>query len=221
MNLRLTARAAALVLALGTLGCTDDNYEITDLSGKLEVTPAFYGIDEGFPPVQFEASIDGEAVQVTWESSNADVAVVSNTGLVTPVADGFAAITATLVSDPRRKKSASFTVNELFGTPLVSGAAIAGIGGVVGQDPPLLYRIYVPEGTTSLDVSLRNGTGDLDILVRRGPGIPSWDEYDCASYNGGNDEDCSIADPTPGTWYILVDVYAAGGGATLTVTVNQ
>lgn len=220
MKLHRLAVVSGVTLALGTQGCLDREYDMTDTSGRLVVTPSYASVDEGLPGITFEASIDGDPVQVTWESSNPTVATVSNAGVVTPLNDGFAAITATLVANARVRKSASFTVNELFGTPLTSGVGVGGIGGVVGQDPPLLYRIYVPAGTSNLTVTLRNGTGDLDLLVLKGPNTPSWDAYDCASYNSGNDEDCSIDDPGAGTWYILVDVYTAGGGATLTATVT-
>jgi len=227
MRLRPYAHLVGLMLAISTFGCVDRNYEITDLSGKLEVEPLYFGIDEGFPAVPFTAVIDGAPVAVTWESSDVTVATVAANGMVTPLNNGFAAITATLTSNPSVKKSASFTVNELFGTPLSSGVGVGGIGGVPGNDPPLLYRIYVPAGTTALTITLRNGTGDLDVLVKRGPRIPQWDDYsdtelgyDDYSANGGNTEDITIADPTPGTWYILIDVWTAGGGATLTATVT-
>ncbi len=219
MRLRLTAPAAAFVLAIGTLGCVDRGYDITDLSGKLEVSPPFYGIDEGLPAVQFEATIDGDPVAVTWESSAPTVASVSNTGVVTPLNDGFAAITATLTSNPTVKKSASFTVNELFGTPLVSGVDVTAIGGTEG-DQDLIYRVYVPEGSTNVTFTLTGGTGDFDIYIRRGPALPNYDEYDCVSWNGGNEEECSIDDPASGTWYVFIDVYTTGAGATLRAVVT-
>ncbi len=214
---RPTVRVAGLLLALAALGCSDDGYKTTDLSGKLEVTPLYYGIDEGFPPVQFTATIDGAPVNVTWESSDPTIATVTAGGLVTPVNDGFAAITATLASDPRRKKSASFTVNELFGTPLQNGVPVTGIAGVVG-DMDLLYRIYVPEGTTNLTVAMSGGTGDFDLYVRRGPAIPTYDDWDCRPYAGGNNESCSFTNPQSGTWYIWLDVYDSGAGVQLVAT---
>jgi hypothetical protein len=213
------AHLAGLLLAISTLGCVDRSYGITDQSGKLEVVPAYYGIDEGFPAVQFTAFIDTLPVAVTWESSETSVATVDANGMVTPLNDGFAAITATMTSNPSIRKSASFTVNELFGTPMASGVAVTGIAGAVG-DMDLLYRIFVPEGSTNLTVTMTGGSGDFDLYVRRGPAIPNYDEFDCRPYESGNEEVCSIDDPEWGTWYLWIDVYTAGTGVSLTATVT-
>lgn len=217
MNLRSAARLSGLVLALGALGCADDGYKVTDLSNEFKVTPAYWGVDEGLPPVQFAATQGATPVTVTWESSNTAVATVSAAGLVTPLTFGFAAITATQAGGT--KKSASFTVNKLLGTPLVSGVARTGLGGAVGITT-LLYRIYVPTGKTTLQVTLSGGTGDIDLYVGKGPTPPTTDVFTCRSWNGGNGESCTITNPASGTWYIYLDVYATGAGATLVATVT-
>lgn len=219
MNQRAAARFVGLVLVLGALGCSDDGYKTTDLSNQFAISPPYFGIDEGLPPIQYEATVGGDPVPVTWESSDPTVATVSPTGLVTPLNDGFAAITATLTADPSRKKSASLTVNALFGTPLVSGVPVTGIAGVVG-DMDLLYRIYVPEGTSQLQVQMAGGTGDFDLYVLRGPNTPDYDNWSCRPYAGGNNETCTFANPLAGTWYIWLDVYDSGGGVSLTATVT-
>lgn len=217
MNLRSAARLSGLLLLVGAFGCTEDGYEITDLSNQFEVSPAYRGVDEGLPPIQYVATQGGDPVTVTWESSAPTVATVSPTGLVTPLNDGFAAITATQTGG--KKKSASLTVNALFGTPLVSGTPVTGIGGVAGN-MSLLYRIYVPAGATNLRVQLAGGTGDLDIYVVRGPNIPTYTNWACRPWAGGNNETCNFPNPASGTWYVWIDVYEDGAGATLTATVT-
>ena len=217
MNLRSAARLSGLLLVLGALACADEGYKATDLSNQFVVTPAFVGIDEGLPPIQFTATQGTTPVTVTWESSNTAIATVSPTGLVSPINDGFAAITAT--QSGGQKKSASLTVNALFGTPITSGVPVTGIGGAVGITT-LLYRIYVPTGKTNLNVTLGGGTGDIDLYVQRGPNPPTTALFGCRSWNGGNTENCTFANPTSGTWYIFLDVYTAGAGATLTATVT-
>lgn len=217
MNLRSAARLSGLILVLGAFGCTDDGYEITDLSNQFEVSPAYLGVDEGLPPIQYAATLGGTPVTVTWESSDPSVASVSPAGVVTPLNDGFAAITATQAGGT--KKSASLTVNALFGTPLVSGTPVTGIGGAIG-DMGLLYRVYVPAGSSNLAVQLAGGTGDLDIYVVKGPNIPSYDNWSCRPWAGGNNELCSFPNPESGTWYIWIDVYDTAAGATLTATVT-
>lgn len=217
MNLRSAARLSGLILVLGAIGCTDDGYEITDLSNQFEISPAYLGVDEGLPPIQYTATQGGTPVTVTWESSDPAVATVSAAGVVTPLNDGFAAITATQTGG--KKKSASLTVNALFGTPLVSGTPVTNIGGAIG-DMDLLYRIYVPEGASNLAVQLAGGSGDLDIYVVKGPNIPSYDNWACRPWAGGNNELCTFPNPDAGTWYIWIDVYDTAAGATLTVTVT-
>lgn len=217
MNLRSAARLSGLLFVIGALGCAEDDYKPTDLSNQFVVTPAFVGIDEGLPPIQFTATQGTTPVTVTWESSDIAVATVSPAGLVTPLNDGFAAITATQSGGV--KKSASLTVNALFGTPVTSGVPVTGIGGAVGITT-LLYRIYVPTGKTNLTVTLAGGTGDLDLYVQRGPNPPTTAAFACRSWNSGNTENCTFANPASGTWYIFIDVYTAGGGATMTATVT-
>ena len=217
MNLRSAARLGGLILVLGALGCADEGYKITDLSNEFEVSPAYLGIDEGLPPVQFTATQGATPVTVTWESSNTAVATVSATGVVSPLNDGFAAITATQAGG--KKKSASLTVNALFGTPLTSGVQVTGIGGTAG-DLTKLYRIYVPAGTTQLLVQMAGGTGDFDLYVKKGPSIPDYDNWTCRPYAGGNNETCTIPNPSAGTWYIWLDVYDTGAGVTLRATVT-
>lgn len=219
MRLRSAAAASTLGLLAMLAGCTDEGYKITSTAGQLVVTPLFLGTYEGFPATQFTATVDGAPVAVTWESSNTSVATVSPTGLVTPVNDGFAAITATMTSNTSRMKSASFTVNPLLGTAMTSGVPVNNIGGVVG-DMSILYRIYVPAGTTNLTVQLSGGTGDLDLYVRDGA-VPNYDDWDCRPWLGGNNETCTFPNPsTGGVYYIWIDVYDTGGGATLVATLT-
>jgi hypothetical protein len=214
MPLRYAARLTAVLLAVSALGCVNNEYKILDTSKQFKVTPLYAGVDQGIP-VQFEATENDAAVPVTWVSSNTAVATVSATGLVTTLTGGFTAISATQTSTGKLK-SASLTVFPLLGTGLVSGTAVT-VGGAVGDY--ILYRIYVPDGATNLDVTMSGGTGDLDIYVQRAQ-PPTTSTFTCRSWNGGNGENCSIDNPPSGTWYILVDVYDAGAGASLVATVT-
>ncbi len=66
-----------------------------------------------------------------------------------------------------------------------------------------VFAITVPEGTGTLQIKLTEGVGDADLVVRYGarpePGL-----YDCVSEAEGNEEECLIDAPEPGTYYILV-----------------
>ena len=79
------------------------------------------------------------------------------------------------------------------------------------------YRLDVPAGATSLTFSLAGGTGDADLFVKRGTEATQA-VFDCQSGNAANAENCTIANPTPGTWYVNVVGFAAYSGATLTGT---
>jgi hypothetical protein len=206
---------SGLLLLVAAAGCIDNKYKSTEPTNVFAVDPAYVGVDEGVPQ-QFTATLDGDPVAATWESSDITLATVNSTGLVTTIAPGFVAITATETANPTKKKSASLTIFQLFGTGLTSGVGVT-VGGTTGQQ--FLFRIYVPPGKTNLDFTLSGGTGDMDIFVQQsnppdnsGSGLHSW--------NSGNGENVAVANPGTGTWYCLVDVYAAGSGATLVATLT-
>ena len=79
------------------------------------------------------------------------------------------------------------------------------------------YTIVVPPGQTSLSVSIAGGTGDADLYVRAGS-APTLTTYDCRPYITGNGEICSFTNPVAGTWYIMLNGYAAYSGLTITAT---
>lgn len=219
MTLRSAARMAALVLSIGAMSCADDSYETTDLSTQLEVSPLFRGVKAGDPPVQYSATIGGDPVAVTWESSDPTVAAISPTGLMTPspVNDGFVAITATVTANPAKSRAVSLTVSPLF-VLLTSGVARTGIAGNIGDT--LYYRINVPAGRDSLKIVMSGGSGDLDMYVRFNA-VPAYGgaNWVCRPYAAGNNETCVMAAPAAGWWYVWLDVYDDAAGATLTARV--
>ena len=222
MKMRTVARLSALGVVAILGGCVDNSYETTDISNRFEVSPSYIGVDEGIP-VQMTATEGGTAQTVTWESSNTQVATVNASGLVstscTPAGSAtscFAAVTATKADGT--KKSSSLTVYNLVGLPLTSNVPVA-VGGAIGDD--ILYRIYVPEGKTNLTVTMSDGTGDFDLYVRRAtPPTTSSGGFTCRSWNAGNGETCTFTNPQAGTWYIRIDVYEDGAGASLRAVVT-
>jgi hypothetical protein len=206
--------SGALLMAL-VLGCGDD--EPTAPSGPfLTVAPLFRGMIEGTTQ-QLTATINGEPVAVTWASSNTAVITVTPAGLVTAVGAGRAAATATLVSDPTQLRSASL---EVTSPPLLtSGTNVAVPAGTGARGTQRLYKIVVPTGATSLSISLSGGTGDVDLFIQEGS-PPSNTVYDCSSENGGNSENCTIANPTPGTWFVMLYLWDPYAGVTLTPVVT-
>ena len=69
--------------------------------------------------------VDASDRSVTWKSSNASVATVSSTGLVTAKSDGTAVITATSVSNPEVKGTCTITVKSV--TSLVINTAACSV----------------------------------------------------------------------------------------------
>jgi len=80
---------------------------------RVAVTPDSVTLSAGATQ-QFSAAVTIEAglgTSVVWTSSDTAVATVDSTGLVTAVADGYATITATSVTDPTRRGNGYVTVS--------------------------------------------------------------------------------------------------------------
>ncbi|MEQ1691571.1 MAG: Ig-like domain-containing protein [Gemmatimonas sp.] len=146
---------------------------------------------------------------VAWTTSNAAVATVSGTGVVTGVASGTVTITAT---SEGRSAAATFTV--LPG--LRSGTGVTYTNPTVNTSA--FFAVYVPAGSTNLGVTIRNGNGDPDLYVYR----PGQNTPACASENGGATvvEDCVLASPLAGVWVIEVYAFTPHAGTTVTATVT-
>lgn len=210
----------ALIAALA-YGC-DDNDTVGPSAGLLQVDPLFVGLDEG-TSTQMTATLNGNSVPVTWQSSDVAVATVTATGLVTGVGPGRVAITAAIVADPTHTRSSSVTVLEVLGIRLTSGVPVTGVSsGSLVRSQGLLYNIAVPEGATALTVTFTGGSGDGDIFVQRQipPDDSGTEVGGCHSWNGGNNEACTVPNPAAGTWYIFVGVWDSYANGTLTATVT-
>jgi len=102
-------------------------------------------------------------------------------------------------------------------TVLQSGVAASGLSGATNSQA--FFKITVPAGATTLTVALSGGTGDADLYVKSGA-RPTLTVYDCRPYLGGNAETCTLTAPAAGTWYVMLNAYAAYSGASLTATVG-
>lgn len=76
------------------------------------------------------------------------------------------------------------------------------------------YRINVPAGATNLSIEMSGGTGDADLYVRYGS-APTTSNYDCRPYRYGNNESCTAATPSVGTYYIRIRGYQPYSGVKL------
>jgi serine protease len=210
---RYSKVVSLLALPAFFAGCND--YNFTAPQPAFEVSPTFAGMDEG-TTLQLTATSNGAAVPVTWISDDPSVLTVNANGLVTAVKPGGPiGVIASLQSDPTKTGSSSITVNKLQGISIAKNTPVT-VGGKTGDQ--ILYRIFVPAGTTQLSATMSGGSGDIDLFVRRGtPPNNSGAQDTCHSWNGGNGESCVISNPQSGTWYFLLDVFAAAAGATFSV----
>jgi serine protease len=100
------------------------------------------------------------------------------------------------------------------GTTLSNGVAVSGLTATSGNWTST-YTLVVPAGATNLTFVTSGGSGDGDLYVRRGS-EPTTTAYDCRPYTSGNNETCTFAAPTAGTYYVRIRAYATFSGVTLT-----
>ena len=192
------------LLALTLVSC--EGYDPFEPGSAFEVTPLFFDMEFG-QTQEVTATLDGQAVPVTWASNDPTIFSVTQTGpstaLVTPLAPGSAALTASLVSDPSRLRSASITVLPTFTILRETGLARAS-----GFD---FWEIEIAAGLKEVIFQIRGGTGDADIYVF-GP-----DGEECVPWLAGNNETCPFPNPTPGTWEVYIDAFSPYTGLTFEV----
>jgi large repetitive protein len=96
------------------------------------------------------------------------------------------------------------TVTVFVGVPLASGQVVSGLSGASGSNQ--YFYIDVPPGATSLMVTTAGsgGRGDnADLYVQLG-NLPSASAFDCASAGATSTEWCSLVNPAPGRYFILL-----------------
>ncbi len=149
---------------------------------------------------------------ITWTTSNAAVATVSATGAVTALTTGPVTITAT-----SEGRSASATFTALTGLRNATGVTFTN----ATVNTSALFAVYVPAGSTTLLVTIRNGNGDPDLYVYR-PGQSLTSAAACASENGGAVvvENCTLTNPIAGVWVIDIYAYEPHAGTTVTATIT-
>ncbi len=96
---------------------------------------------------------------------------------------------------------------------LSNGVAVTGISAGAGAWT-CSYTLLVPAGASNLAFNLSGGTGDGDMYVKFGA-EPTSSSYDCRPYLGGNNESCTFAAPSAGTYYVKINGYSAASGMSL------
>jgi serine protease len=101
------------------------------------------------------------------------------------------------------------------GNALQNGVSVTGISGAASSTR--YWTITVPAGRSSLVVAMSGGTGDADLYVRQGS-QPTTSTYTCRPYLSGNNETCTISNPTAGTYHVMIRGYSAFSGTSLKAT---
>ncbi len=161
--------------------------------------------------LQLSASVlpEGSPQGVTWSSSNAEVALVDEAGLVTAIAEGTAVVTATSSADSSKSASCTITVTASAPLPVVVTADC------VTQDPGSLKALteQLPEGVTDVvtSVSPESETNALETLAAGGhTGTPYIDGIDRTEPGSVNAL----------TTFSLDVQHAAAADGDLTMTIN-
>ena len=95
---------------------------------------------------------------------------------------------------------------------LVKGVPVTGLSVATGVG--VTYTIVIPAGAKNLTFKTSGGTGDADIYAKFGAAA-STSVFDVKSDGGTNTETITVAAPKAGTYYLLLNGYAAASGVSL------
>jgi len=95
---------------------------------------------------------------------------------------------------------------------LVKDVPVSGINLATGAN--LVYTFTVPSGATNLTFKTTGGSGDADLYVQVGA-APTTTTYLQKSDGSTSTETVTIASPTAGTYYVLLNGYTASSGISL------
>ncbi|MGE7136403.1 protease pro-enzyme activation domain-containing protein [Luteibacter sp. NPDC031894] len=185
------------------------------------------------PVANFSAVTSGLTATFTDSSSDSDGTIASRawtfgdgaTSTATNPSHTYASAGTYTVSEKvtdnggsSNTKTSSVTVSSGGGgggNVLQNGVAVTGLS--AARNAQLTYTVTVPSGAQNLKIAISGGTGDADLYVRAGAAPTLW-TYDCRPYVTGNTESCTATAPTPGTYYVMLNAYAAFSGVTLKAT---
>ena len=212
-------------------------YDLATGRGELIISGAANDIGGGSPPANvppvanFSDSISGLTVNFTDSSTDSDGSIASRswnfgdgaTSTATNPSHTYAAagtysvsLTVTDNSGATNTKTQSVTVSSGGGgNVLQNGVALTGQSGATGAQ--LFYTVVIPSGASNLVISESGGTGDADLYTKFGS-APTLSSYDCRPYITGNNESCTVASPQAGTYYVMLNGYAAFSGVSVKAT---
>ncbi|MCG7534374.1 S8 family peptidase [Pseudoalteromonas sp. OOF1S-7] len=103
-------------------------------------------------------------------------------------------------------------LNDTGGNELEDGVAKTSLSGSKGSQT--FYTFEVGSGVSKVTFTMSGGTGDADLYVRANA-KPTTSVWDCRPYEGGNNEVCTIDNPSSGTYHVMMNGYSAYSGVSL------
>ncbi|MCF7500919.1 S8 family peptidase [Pseudoalteromonas sp. L1] len=181
----------------GANGPSSDSYHFTQ--GTSMAAPHVAGVAALIKQKKPSATPD-EIESILKSTTRSFPATCNNCG--TGIVDAAAAVAA----------ASGSTQPPTTGNELQNGQALTSLSGAANSKT--YYTMEVPAGATSVTFTISGGTGDADLYVRAGS-APTTTTYDCRPYESGNNEVCSISNPTAGTYHVMLNGYSAYSGVTL------
>jgi xanthomonalisin len=159
---------------------------------------------------------DGTIASHAWTFGDGGTSTSANPSH-TYSAAGTYSVTETVTDDDGATASKTASVSVTGGgggggNVLQNGVAVTGLSSA--KNGQLSYTMVVPAGATGLSFKISGGTGDADLYVKFGS-APTTSSYDCRPYISGNSETCSISNVQAGTYYVMLNAYAAFSGVSL------
>jgi PKD repeat protein len=231
-----TTGSSTLTLSASSTAATGNaTVTVTGTSGSLTHTATLgltvnAAVTGGTPSANFAFTTSGLAASFTDSSTDAGGTIGSHawtfgdggTSTATNPSHTYAAagtfsVTETVtdsVNGTSSSKTQSVTVSSGGGggNVLQNGVAVTGLSAATGGQ--LTYTMVVPAGATGLSFQISGGSGDADLYVKFGS-APTLSSYDCRPYVTGNSETCNISNVQAGTYYVMLNAYAAFSGVSL------
>jgi serine protease len=156
---------------------------------------------------------DGTIASRSWNFGDGTTSTTANPSK-TYAAAGTYNVVHTVTDDDGATHSVtkSVTVATSGGNALTKGVPVSNLSAATGAS--LFYTMVVPAGSTNLTFTTSGGTGDADMYVQFGAN-PTDSSYVCRPYLNGNNETCTIAAPSAGTYYVRLKAYTAFSGVSL------
>lgn len=108
-------------------------------------------------------------------------------------------------------------LNGSGGNELQDGVAKTSLSGGSGSET--FYTFNVGNGVSKVTFTMSGGSGDADLYVRANA-QPTRTTYDCRPYKNGNNEVCTVNNPSAGTYHIMLRGYSSYNGVSLEAQTN-